>query len=221
MAYSIEVKKREGINAEELRNSSLVPGVVYGPDRKALPVSVELNKLEKLYNEAGESTLIDCIIEGEKEPVKVLIQDLQYHPLKNQIIHFDLRQIQMGVEMHATIELNFIGEPVAVKTLGGTLLVNTEELEVKCLPKNLVSSVDVDLSVLTTFDDAIYIKDIKMPEGIKVLDEENTLVAKVIAQLSEERLKAMEEENSGVNVEKVEVEKKGKEETEEDTAKKE
>lgn len=210
----MNVKKREGINLEDLREKALVPGVIYGPEREPLAISLELNKLEKIYNEAGESTLIDCSIEGEKEAVKVLFQDLQYHPLKNQITHFDLRQIKMGVEMHATIELNFIGEPLAVKTLGGTLVVNTEELDVKCLPKNLVSSIDIDLSKLKTFDDSIYVKDIVLPEGIVVEDGLDNLVAKVVAPLSEERLKAMEEENSQTNVENIEVEKKGKDEEE-------
>lgn len=220
MGYSINAKKREGINLEDLKAKSLVPGVVYGPEREPMAICLESVKLEKIYEEAGESTLIDLAIEGEKEVVKVLFQDLQYHPLKNQITHFDLRQIKMGVEMHATIELNFIGESSAVKEKSGTLVINTEELNVKCLPKNLVSSIDIDLSKLKTFDDTIYVKDIVLPEGIIIVDGLDNLVAKVIAPMSEERLKAIEEENAQTGVEHIEVEKKGKEEVKEEVEEK-
>ena len=215
MAHSIELKLRKEEKTEDLRKKSLVPGVVYGPERKSVSVYFDSVKLEKLYSEAGESTLIDCKVEGEKESAKILIQDLQYHPVKNQIIHFDLKQIKMGVEMYVTIEFNFTTEAPAVKEQGGTLVINTEELNVKCLPKDLVNHIDVDLTSLKTFEDAIQVKDIKLPEGIITTDDENVLIAKVIAPISEEKLKAMEEENANADASKVEVEGEKEKEGEE------
>lgn len=220
MSYSIHVKKREGNDATEVRAQGLVPGVIYGPGRTSTSVSVSCVELEKLYNVAGESSLIDFAIDGDLDVVKVLIQEVQLHPVKGNIVHVDFRQIKMDEEMTTEVELNLVGESGAVKTLGGTLVKGSDTLEIKCLPKDLVSAIDVDLSVLNTFDDTIYVKDIKLPAGISLYDVQTggMLVAKVSAPLSEDQLKAMEESQT-VTVDQIEVEKKGKEEKEgEETA---
>lgn len=213
MTFALSVSKREKNNADSVRAQGLVPGVVYGPDREPAPISVDYVTFNRLYNEAGESQLIDLAIEGEKEPVKVLIQDVQYDPIKTRITHVDFRQIRMGVEMHAAIELEFMGEAPAVKELGGTLVKTLDTVNVKCLPRDLVGSVQVDLSVLKTFDEAIHIKDLILPTGITVTDNPDTMIAKVAPPLTEDELKAMEEEGPK-SVEDVEVEKKGKKEEE-------
>ncbi|HAT04097.1 MAG TPA: 50S ribosomal protein L25 [Candidatus Magasanikbacteria bacterium] len=213
MVFSITAHKRGNGDATDLRQHGFVPGVIYGPDREPMPISVDALPLKKLYNEAGESSLVDFVIEGESEPVKVLIQDIQFDPVKGTMMHVDFRQIRMGVEMHATTELIYVGVSPAVKELGGTLVKVQEELDIKCLPKDLVSHIDVDLSVLCTFDDAIHIGDLKLPAGVIADEDPNTVIAKVTPPLTEDQLKAIEQENT-VGVEAVEVEEKGKKEEE-------
>ncbi|PIY93661.1 MAG: 50S ribosomal protein L25 [Candidatus Magasanikbacteria bacterium CG_4_10_14_0_8_um_filter_32_14] len=210
MTYSLQAQKRSGRNADDVRAQGLVPGVVYGPDRESASISVNALELKKIYDEAGESTLIDFILEGEKT-VKVLIQDLQFAPVKGNITHVDFRQIQMGVEMEATVELEFVGLSLAVKELSGTLSILKDELDVKCLPENLVTAIQVDISILKTFDDAIYIKDLQLPPGVVSTESSDLLLAKVIAPLSEEAQKAMEE-GAVTAIEDIEVEEKGKKE---------
>ena len=204
MTLAITAKKRDAGNAERDREQGLVPAVLYGPDIESVSIGVDPLLFEKLYNEAGESTLIDLTIEGQSEPTKVLVQDIQYDTIKERFIHIDFRQIKMGEEMQATAELTFIGESAAVKALGGTLNKQRESLDIKCLPKNLVNHIDVDISTLATFEDAIYIKDLSFPDGITSVDDMELLVAKVTAPLSEEQLAAMEESAVG-DVEAVEV----------------
>ena len=157
--------------------------------------------------------MIDLSIDG-KEPVKVLIQDIQMDPVKHKIIHADFRQIKMGEEMHASISLEFVGVAPAEKTLGGTLITGVDMVNVKCLPTALVSSFEIDLSTLATFDDVIKIGDINIGEGITITDAPDTVVAKVIPPLTQEQLDAMDSENAVTSVENVEVEKKGKKEEE-------
>ncbi|MFA7314960.1 MAG: 50S ribosomal protein L25 [Candidatus Magasanikbacteria bacterium] len=212
MTYSLQAQKRSGRNADDVRVQGLVPGVVYGPDRESASISVNALELKKIYSEAGESTLIDFTLEGEKL-VKVLVQDLQYDPVKGNIVHVDFRQIQMGKEMEATVELEFVGQSLAVKELGGTLSVMKDELDVKCLPENLVTSIEVDISILNTFSDAIYVKDLKLPQGVVSTESADLLLAKVIAPLSEEAQKAMEEGDK-TSIADIEVEEKGKKEEE-------
>ena len=213
MTFSFSVKKREDKGSEDLRANNLLPGVIYGAGSEPVSVSAEYRVFENLLKEAGESSLIDVTIEGAKEPVKALIQDVQIDPVKRTIIHFDLRQINMNKEMEVEVELNFVGEAPAVKALGGTLVKVAETLAVKCLPKDLVSEVNVDLSVLATFDDIIRLKDVVLPAGLKADDDAEKVIAKVLAPLTEEQLKAMEEQGPK-SIEEVEVEKKGKEEVE-------
>lgn len=213
MVFTFTAQKREGKNADDLRAAGRLPGVLYGQGVDSVSIVVDKVQFEKLYDEAGEASLIDFTVEGGKEPVKVLIQDVQYDPVKQKPIHFDLRQIRMDKEMEVAIELRFVNEAPAVKAEGGTLVKSMEELNIHCLPNDLVSSVDVDLSVLKTFDDAICVKDIKLPIGIKVMDNLEATIATVARPLTEDQLKAMEE-TGPKSVEEVEVEKKGKEEVE-------
>jgi large subunit ribosomal protein L25 len=84
-------------------------------------------------------------------------------------------------------------EAPAVKELGGTLMKPLVTLAVKCLPKDLVNTIDVDLSTLHTFDDVIRVSDLVLPPGITALEESDTTIAKVAPPLTEEEIKAMDE----------------------------
>jgi large subunit ribosomal protein L25 len=210
MVFSFSAKKRAVGEGEALRAARQLPGVLYGPGLDPVSLSVDYNSFMKLFEAAGESSLIDLDIDGGA-PVKVLIQALQQDPVKGTITHVDFRQINMNKEMHATLELNFVGEAPAVKALSGTLVKTQDTLDIKCLPKDLVSEINVDLSVLATFEDAIHVKDLVMPAGITAVEDEHQLIAKVTPPLTEDQLKAMEETNVP-SVDQVEVEKKGKEE---------
>lgn len=208
MAFSFSVKKRD-ISADKVRAQGQIPGVIYGPEMEPISVMADYNSFEKLLKEAGESSLIDFKVEGG-ETVKALIQDIQKEPIKGRMIHFDLRQINMKQTMQTNVVLKFVGEAPAVKEQGGTLIKVLEQVEVKCLPQDLVSEIEVDLSVLKTCEDAIHVKDLVLSQGIQIVGDVDSVVAKVAAALTEEQLKAMEE-TPAPTVEQVEVEKKGKE----------
>lgn len=211
MAFTITVQKRTPKDTDAVRQNGLIPAIVYGPQIEPVSIALPYRAFASLYEEAGESSLIDCTIEGTVESIKVLIQDVQYDPIKRTMTHADFRQINMNTSMHATIALEFVGQSVAVKELGGTLVTENDEIEVKCLPKDLVSHIDVDLSVLATFDDSIYVKDLSIPAGMTVLDDPEALVAKVTPPLTEEQIKAMEEAGTQGSVEDIEVAKDTKE----------
>lgn len=221
MTISFIAKKRDG-QADDLRAEGQVPGILYGVGSEPVSLSADYNSFWKLYSEAGASTLVDLVIEdtatkAQSKPEKILIQDVQFDPVKHRVSHFDLLRINMNKEMHATIELNFVGEAPAVKELSGTLVKAQDTLDIKCLPKDLVTGIEVDLSVLKTFDDAIHVKDLILPAGITSVEVGDQMLVKVAAPLTEEELKAMEEEVAPA-IDQIEVEKKGKEEVEPDSA---
>jgi len=215
MTIALKATARDNkADVEALRAEGLVPGVVYGGDREgAASFTVPYNELERAYNEAGASTLIDFSLEGESEPVKVVVQEVQYEPVKHVITHVDLKQIKMGESMQVDVELEFTGESAAVKQ-GGTLVKGSDTITIECLPKDLIASVTVDLTQLATFEDSIKAKDLPLPETVTLIGDENGMIATVSAPLSEEEIAAMEESSTETDLESIEVEEKGKKEEE-------
>jgi large subunit ribosomal protein L25 len=205
MDFVIKADKREAGKPELDRAQDLIPSIVYGPEIDPISISVQYQDFIKLLAEAGESSLINCEIEGVSEPIVVLIQDIQHDPVKGKVTHVDFRQIKLGENLETPIVLAFVGESDAVKSAGGTLIRSLDEVNVKCLPRHLVSHIDVDLSKLASFDDIIHIGDLVLPEGITITDDPKTVVAKVSAPLTDEQIKAMEEEGAK-GVESVQVE---------------
>ncbi|MFB6225990.1 MAG: 50S ribosomal protein L25 [Candidatus Paceibacteria bacterium] len=213
MSYSIAASIREE-DPDQLRDQDRIPAVVYGPDIDSTSISVDNLEFRKLIKEAGISNLVDLNIEDEDESLKVLVQDLQYDPVKNNVIHADFKQIPMDKELTTEIPVEFTGTAPAVKAHGGVFLSEMEELKVTCLPENLVDHIEVDISQLEEIDDSIFVRDIEAPEGVTLEDDKDQLVAKV-AEVTVEEFD--EEEEDEMSIEDVEVEGEKEEELEEET----
>ncbi|MBP6859363.1 MAG: 50S ribosomal protein L25 [Candidatus Magasanikbacteria bacterium] len=212
MTLKLSAKKREE-KGEKIRTKTVLPAVVYGMGGEALSVTLSHDEFVRLYNEAGEASLIDLFLD-EKAEGKILIHDIQYDPVTDQIIHVDLRRIDMNKSMTATVELRFVGEASVIKEQGGTLMHNISSVEVECLPKDLISHIDVDISSLKTFDDAIKVKDLVVPSSVTITSPQaDDLVAKATPAMTEEEMKAMEAA-APVDLTKIETAGKKKEDEE-------
>jgi len=189
----LKAKKRveTGKKVDQLRKQGKIPAVLYGHKVKPVSLVLDYSTFEKIFAQAGESTLIDLTVDDQK-PVKVLIQDYQLDPKTNQIIHTDLHQVRMDEKLHAEIALNFINEPPAVKELGGILVTAIDSLEVECLPQDLVHEINVDLSSLKTFEDVIHVADIKIPSGLTITHNPHDVVALIQQPRSEKELEGLE-----------------------------
>lgn len=216
MSLAIKAKLRKTVGAQnnEVRRQGSLPAVVYGHGFNNENLVVEYNPIAKVYKEAGYSSLIDLEIENNK-PVKVLIQDIAKHPVTDRIIHVDFHQVSMSEKLEARVSLKFMGEAPAVKELGGVLVKKISQIKVRCLPADLVHELEIDLTSLKTLSDNIYIKDIKLPKGMEVLDKPNEVVAKVTEVAEEEVASTITEAEA---IAKVEVEKKKVEEEGEEGA---
>jgi len=212
MTYILNAVKRTE-KGGKTKESGLLPGVVYGAGKEVQSITLNAIEFLKLYKEAGESSLIDLSVDG-KNVGKVLVQDAQYDPVSDRLIHTDLRLIDMSKKLKAGVVLRYIGESPIVKATGGTLVTTLSEVEVECLPNDLVSHIDVDVSTLKSFEDVIKVKDLVLPAGITVVSPHGeALVAKAQPAITEEEVKAMEEAAKSADVSKIEmVEKKKKEE---------
>ena len=195
MVINLQAKLREntGKNIKKIREQNLIPAVIYGPAAENKNLSVDYLPFQKVYEEAGASSLVDLKIDNQ-ESIKVLIYDVKLDPVSSRFQHVDFYQIKEGQKLTATVELEFIGEAPAVKELNGNLVKNLDSLEIECLPKDLISKIEVDLSILKTFGDAIYVKDLEVPETVKVLKDVEEIVTKVVESKEEEEIKPVEEE---------------------------
>lgn len=196
-----------------------IKGVVYGPELKENKIVwVKLQDFNKAYKEAGKSTLVDLNLEDEKENLSVIFHDMQYDGLTSDLTHIDFYKVKMGEKIDTTIKLEFVGEPPAVKEKGGILVKSFSFLEARCLPKDLVSEIEVDLSELKDFDDSISIEKIKVPAGIEITNNPEMTVVSIARPRTEEEIEKLDEKVE-MDVDKVEVERGGDKEEEGDEEK--
>lgn len=189
MNVVLQASKRElttygGLRQVRLQGS--IPGVVYSHGKETSLITMPSRAFEKVLSEAGTSSIIDLTVEGAKTAVPVLISEVQRDPLTGAVIHVDLHEIRMDEKLKTQINLEFVGESPAVKSLGGNLIMNLDSLNVECLPKDLVSSIQVDISVLEALDTSLHISDLKIPAGITVLDDPSGSVVSVLTPRAEE-----------------------------------
>ncbi len=208
LSLTVQPRTEIGKVVDKLRRHRAIPGVIYGHGVTSQPITIDLGLFEALYKKAGSTSLVDVTV-GDQSPLKMLIHAVQKHPTTGRYTHVDLYQVRMTEKLEADIELNFIGESPAVKELGGIFLRTIDHVKVSCLPSDLVSAIDVDISVLKTFDDRISISNLTLPNGLTLLDKSDEIVASVSAPRSEAELASLSEKVEE-NVESVEVSKKEK-----------
>ena len=172
--------------AKAIRKEGQVPCVIYG-NLDNTTIQCEHNDLYRAYAKAGESTIIELDVDGKNVPV--LVQAIQLDPITDKIIHTDFYAVDMKKEIDARVPVQFEGESPAVKDLGGILIHPHDHVTVKCLPKDLPHSLTVSLENLKEFGDTISVGDIAVPNGVKIVDENDVVVATV----QEKRKEVVEE----------------------------
>jgi len=193
----VKLCQETGRRNKIIRKQKLIPAVLYGHKIKNLNLSVKEQDFKKVYKQAGESTLIKINIktdkdEKEKERI-VLIYNTEKDPVSDEVIHIDFYQVKMDQEISIEVPLVFINKSDAVETDKGVLIKNLQVVEVEALPQDLPSEIEVDISVLKTFNDNIYIKDLKIPEKSKIKNNPEDSVASVIPPRTKAELENLEE----------------------------
>jgi len=186
-------RTRLGKQVKSLRRQQLVPAVLYGHNVPARSLAVESMPFNRVYAAAGGSSLIDLAVD-DGQPVKVLIHEVARDPLSDAVIHVDFHQVDMQEKITTEITLDFAGDAPAVKELGGVFVANHDKITVECLPQDLVHDIQVDISVLKTFDDTITVGALKLPAGLEVKLPADDIIALVSRPRSEAELAALEEE---------------------------
>lgn len=175
---SAEERTVTGRKVKALRRDGVVPANVFGKDVKSYAVSVSADKFRKVFEEAGETGIVELSVGKKTNPV--LISNVQTHPVTGDTLHIDFRQVDLTKKITATVPVEIIGESPAEKSGLGTVVQQTLELEVEALPTELPEKFEVDVTELTEVDAAFYVKDLKYDKSkVTVTAEEDQIIAKV------------------------------------------
>jgi large subunit ribosomal protein L25 len=164
--------------ARRVRVAGKIPAVVYGAGQDAVAVAVDPRVITKiLHSDSGHNTIFDLNVEGSAV-VKAMIVDWQHEPIKGALLHIDLKRIAMDKMMRVSVPIQLVGTPVGVKSQGGILEHVMREVEIECLPNDIPSHLDVDVTGLELHG-IIHVTDLPHSGSIKFLGDENATVAHV------------------------------------------
>ncbi len=186
IAIKAEKRIMTGKSVQKLRRSGKIPAVLYGAGENVLLLEVVERDFEKVFRQAGESSLVDLEIGTEKK--NVLIHDVAFDPLSNQPLHIDFLVVRMDKPIKTEIQLVFEGEAPAVKNLGGVFVKVMREIEVEALPRDLPHDIKIDISNLQNLEDHITVADLKLPAGVTVTQKPEEVIALVEAPRAEEEV---------------------------------
>ncbi|HEX4032752.1 MAG TPA: 50S ribosomal protein L25 [Terracidiphilus sp.] len=198
--------------ARRVRAAGKIPAVLYGPGHDPVAIEVEPKQIAKiLYSESGHNTIFDVAIEGQAS-AKAMIVDWQHEPIKDQLIHIDLKRIALDKVLRVRVRVKLLGTPVGVKVDGGILDQVMREVDMECLPADIPSHIDVDVSGLGLHG-VLRISDLPHSDKLKFLNAEDATVAHVVS-IREEAVATPEAAEVGAaGTTEPEVAKKGKTET--------
>ena len=200
--------------ARRVRVAGKIPAVIYGPGSEPVAVEVDPKQISRiLFSETGHNTIFDVEIPGQAT-AKAMIVDFQREPIKDQLIHIDLKRIALDKVLRVKVRVKLMGVPIGVKTEGGILDQVLREVEIECLPADIPSHIDVDVSELKMHQ-VIRVSGLPHSDKIKYLNSEDATVAHVVS-IREEVAPAVEGAEAavaavaGATPAEPEVAKKGK-----------
>lgn len=170
-------QREKGKKAASLRQKGLLPAVIYGRAQESTPISLDRKTFEKLFQKAGESTVIT--LKGLGEDKDALIHQVDVDAVTGVPIHADFYAIAKGQTVTVSVPFEFEGESLAVKEKGGILVKVMHDIEVECQPRDLPSAIHIDISKLVELDSQIKIKDLGLSEALKVSVDQDEVVAMI------------------------------------------
>jgi len=166
--------------ARRVRRAGKIPAVVYGAGLEAVAIEVDPRQINRiLYSESGHNSIFDVEIEGQAS-TKAMIVDWQIEPLKDHLIHIDLKRIAMDKLMRVSVPVKLVGIPIGVRNFGGILDQVLREVEIECLPGDIPGHLDVDVTELA-LNAQLRVSDLPHAGKLTFITEENATVAHVTA----------------------------------------
>ncbi len=199
-------------DARRVRKSGKIPAVVYGAGKDSAPVSVDPRQVARiLHSASGHNTIFDLSLDGERS--KAMIVDWQYEPIKGSLLHIDLKRIAMDQKLTVNVPVVLKGEAAGVKQQGGILEQTLREVEIECLPQDIPTEINLDVTELV-FGKVLRVEDLPKSDKIAYVTDENQPVAHIISVKEEVAPTADAAAAEAASPTEPEVIKKGKQEEE-------
>lgn len=187
--FKLQCSYREvvGKKTASLRRKGITPIHLFGRDMESLTLQCDSVQLERAIAKVGMTRPIDLELDNKAKDGSVFIREIQRDPIKRGVLHADFYLVRKGEKIRLDVPIVFIGEAPAMKEKGRILTQATSKLSIECLPDNIPSQVQVDISALTGLDKTITVKDIVLGPDITVDEDPDQLIVKV-SEMAEERV---------------------------------
>ncbi|MDO8750964.1 MAG: 50S ribosomal protein L25 [Dehalococcoidia bacterium] len=179
LTLQAEPRAVTGKQVTALRRQGITPIHLYGKGVPSTALQASSSVLQRVVARGGRNVPVSLAIAGSTETHLAFIREIQRHPLTEAILHVDFYQVSLAELMRAQVPVYLIGEAPATRTLSGTLFPALRFIEVECLPLDLPQYVEVDVSGLIDFEQAIYVSSIKLGDAVTVLTDPSELIARV------------------------------------------
>jgi large subunit ribosomal protein L25 len=177
----LQVQSRESRGSaasRRLRADGLIPGVLYGNGDKAHPFSIEERQLRRaLTGDHGIHAILDVVLEGQQNAHHAVVKDYQLDPVRARLLHIDLHEVRLDQAIQTQVVVELVGEAAGQKE-GGVLSQINREVRVEALPMEVPDHLELDVSAMV-IGDSLRLSDLRVPDGVKLLDDSETVLATV------------------------------------------
>jgi large subunit ribosomal protein L25 len=173
-----------GKQVKAIRREGRLPAVIYGHHIDPISIELDLRDASKSLTGLAPSALVTVDVEGNSH--KALVREKQRNKITGILLHVDFLAVSMKEKLRSQVYMEIVGISPAIKDFSGVLVTGSDEVEVECLPQDLPERIVVDVSGLLKIGDGIYVRDLAIPEGVKILEDPDTMVALITAQAAEE-----------------------------------
>jgi large subunit ribosomal protein L25 len=164
-----------GKQVKAMRRGGKLPAVIYGRHTDPMNITLDSHDATLVLGRLTSSSLVTIDLDGNEYPA--LVREKQRDYIKNRLLHVDFLAVNLSETLRATVSINFVGVSTAVKDYNAVLVTNLQSLEVECLPTDLPERIDVDISVLNRPGESIRVRDVKVSDKVRILDDPDTTVA--------------------------------------------
>ena len=178
-----------GKQVRALRRAGKLPAVIYGRHTEPISINLEAHTASQALAKLTSSSLVTLNVDGTEYPA--LVREKQRDFIKNTLLHVDFLAVSMSETLRTSVRVHFIGVSGAVKDFNAVMVHNLEQLEVECLPNNLPERIDVDISSLAKPGDSIRVREVQVPDTIRLLNDPDTVVAVATFAKVEEEVAAV------------------------------
>jgi large subunit ribosomal protein L25 len=193
MQIKASARQPLGKRSRRLLREGKLPAIVYGHNTEATAITLDKLEFQKVFLKSGRTHLVDLAIDGRTE--KVLVREIQTHPRRLGPIHVDFYQVNLQEKIEVEVPVHLVGESAAVKRGDADILQPMHSVRVECLPSDIPEAFEIDITPLEEIDMELRVSELRVPQGVTVLDEPDQLVVKIVPKRElkvEEEIPAVE-----------------------------